>query len=73
MAVGPDTLYAATVPGLPVVPVIELKRLQLVPSVEAATQAVYWSQTAMQDWMVYVVAWRRYEGLKGVPAKSWPQ
>lgn len=52
MAVGPDTLYAATVPGLPVVPVTELKRLQLVPSVEAATQAVYWSQTAMQDWIV---------------------
>lgn len=39
--VGPDTLYAATVPGLPVVPVTELKRLQLVPSVEAPIQAVY--------------------------------
>ena len=50
--VGPDTLYAATVPGLPVVPVTELNKLQLVPSVEAATQAVYWSQTAIHDWIV---------------------
>lgn len=50
--VGPDTLYAATVPRLPVVPVTELKRLQLVPSVEAPMQVVYWSQTAMHDWIV---------------------
>ena len=47
--VGPEILYAATVPGVPaVVPVTELKKLQLVLLVEAATQSVYWLQTSMQ-------------------------
>jgi hypothetical protein len=45
-------LYAATVPGLLVEPVTELNRLQLVPSVDAATQAVYRLHSSMHDWMV---------------------
>jgi hypothetical protein len=45
-------LYAATVPRLRVEPVTELKRLQLVPSVDAPTQAVYWSHSSMHDWRV---------------------
>jgi hypothetical protein len=51
-------LYAATAPGLPTVPVTELKRLHFRPSVDNAIQAVYLSQISMQDWMVYAAAWR---------------
>lgn len=40
------------VPGLLVVPVIELNMLQVVPSVETAMHATYWSHTFMHDWIV---------------------
>jgi hypothetical protein len=49
---GPETLYAATAPGLPTVPMTELKRLHFRPSVDTATQAVYLSQIDMHDWIV---------------------
>jgi hypothetical protein len=55
---GPETLCAATEPGLPTVPVAELKRLHFKPSVDTATQAAYLSQISMHDWMVYIAAWR---------------
>ena len=45
-------MYAATVPGVLVVPVTELKRLQLVPSVDTATQAAYLLHSARHDWRV---------------------
>lgn len=55
---GPEILYAATEPGLPTVPVTELKRLHFKPSVDTAIQAVYLSQISMHDWIVYAAAWR---------------
>lgn len=53
---GPDTLYTAALFGLLlpllVVPVMLLYSVQVVPSVLAPTQEAYWSQTAMQFWIV---------------------